>query len=71
MIEFSTQFGAAAAQPAQLLGLAELVSQSVAITDNLENAVGTCFLEHLRQIDRQGHLWKCLSPEVRAYLRAH
>src|SRR5688572_23076487 len=71
MIEFSGQFNAAAAQSAQLSGLASLVSQSVATTDSLENAVGTCFLEHLRQVDRQGRLWKCLSPDVRAYIRAN
>jgi hypothetical protein len=58
MFEFSGQFDAAAAQRAQLSGLASLVNQAVATTDGLENAVGTCFLEHLRQIDRQGRLWK-------------
>ena len=71
MREFSSYFEAPAAEPSQLAGLASLISQCVAVPDELENAVGTCFLEHLRQTDRCGTLWKCLSPDVKAYVRAH
>lgn len=71
MSDFSSSFNASSAEQSQLAGLASLISQCVAIPDRLENAVGTCFLEHLRQIDGGAFLWKCLSPEVKAYVRTH
>ena len=70
MIEFSCAFDASASTQSQLTGLASLMSQCVTATDKLENAVGTCFLEHLRQIDRRRIFWKCLSPDVRSYVQA-
>ena len=71
MREFAYSFRAATSTRAQLIDLASLVGQATAETDTLENAVGTCFLEHLHQIDRQGMLWEYLSPEVKAYVRRH
>jgi hypothetical protein len=71
MMEFASFFRAAAAKPAQLSGLASLMGQCVAATDELENAVGTCFLEHVRQTDRPGIFWKCLSPDVKTYIQTH
>lgn len=71
MQEFSSSFRAASTEPSQLAGLACLIGQCVSARDDLENAVGTCFLEHLRQIDKGGLLWKRLSPEVRAYVGGH
>ena len=71
MREFSSSFSAASAEPSQLTGLASLIGECIAASDDLENAVGTCFLEHLRQIDKGGLLWKRLSPEVKAYVGAH
>lgn len=71
MREFSSSFKAAEATPQQLTGLSSLLSEVVTATDELENAVGTCFLEHLRQIDPRGILWACLAAEVRNYVRTH
>jgi hypothetical protein len=42
----------------QLASLGELLNEAVAVNDNLENAVATCMLEHLRQING----YKALSP---------
>lgn len=70
MREFSSAFRAASTKPPQLAGLASLVGQCVSASDELENAVDTCLLEHLRQIDKGGVLWAYLSPEVRAHVRA-
>ncbi|MGH6862106.1 MAG: hypothetical protein ACRECY_17795 [Phyllobacterium sp.] len=66
---FASSFDASTARPSQLAGLARLIGHCVAFPDRLENAVGTCFLEHLHQIDGQGVLWKFLSPDVVAYMR--
>lgn len=71
MLEFSSSFNANAADPSQLAGLATLLNQCVGVPDSLENAVGTCFLEHLHQIDKHRVLWKRLPPDVKAHLRAH
>jgi hypothetical protein len=71
MIEFCGWFRAAAATESQLTGLGSLMSHCVATTDSLENAVGTCFLEHLRRIDRRRLLWKCLPQDVKSYVRTH
>jgi hypothetical protein len=69
VIEFSSSFDASASTQSQLTGLASLMSLCVAAKDELENAVGTCFLEHLRQLDRRRILWKYLSPDVRSYVQ--
>jgi hypothetical protein len=71
LMEFSGSFDAASAEPSQLAGLASLLRQCVAVPDCLENAAGTCFLEHLHQTDKRGLLWKLLSPVVFAYVRIH
>lgn len=71
MREFLTSFRPAEREEKQLNRLASLVSQCVSMTDDLENAVGTCFLEHLRQVDKGRAFWKYLSPEVKEYVRAH
>ena len=42
----------------QLKKLAHFINGAVAVDDNLENAVGTCFLEHLHQV----RSYKILAP---------
>ena len=42
----------------QLSALGRLLDDAVTVDDNLENAVATCLLEHLRQINA----YKLLSP---------
>jgi len=42
----------------QLKKLAHFINDAVAVDDNLENAVSTCFLEHLRQV----RSYKILAP---------
>ncbi|QOV93023.1 hypothetical protein [Novosphingobium sp. ES2-1] len=69
MFEFSSYFVAASANPAQLQWLARLIEECIAIDDSLENAIGTCFLEHLPAIDREGHLTRHFSPAVKHYIR--
>ncbi len=49
----------------QLKGLASLLYEAVSIADDLENAVSTCFLEHLRQIGA----YKKLAPYLRGVTR--
>ena len=69
MIAFASWFDAKAAKPSQLSGLAALIGHCVSIPNHLENAVATCLLEHLHQIDKQGILGKFLSLDVVTYLR--
>ena len=69
MREFSS-FDFTSGTERQLTGLAALRRECVAETDLLENACGTCFLEHLRQIDKRKALWNVLPAEVQAYVRA-
>jgi hypothetical protein len=42
----------------QIKALARFINEVVAVDDNLENAVGTCFLEHLHQV----RSYKVLAP---------
>lgn len=42
----------------QIRNLARFINDAVAVDDNLENAVGTCFLEHLHQV----RSYKILAP---------
>jgi hypothetical protein len=42
----------------QLTSLGQLLDEAVMVDDQLENAVSTCMLEHLRQING----YKALSP---------
>jgi hypothetical protein len=53
----------------QLKGLGALLSDAVELDDDLENAVSTCFLEHLRQIGGYRALAPFLSE--RAKERTH
>ncbi len=70
MLEFSGQFRADRATEAQLDGLVELIEQAVTIDDEIENAIATCFLEHLHQIDRSNTLYRRLSAKARRRTRA-
>ena len=60
MIDFTTYFGGHrdTFTETQLRKLAHFINDVVAVDDNLENAVSTCLLEHLRQIDS----YKILAP---------
>ena len=68
---FTEYFGAeqSHASEKQLVALGGLIDEAVAVDDVLENAVSTCMLEHLRQIDA----YKALSPHLsrRAKDRTH
>ena len=60
MIDFSTYFGINrdTFTESQLRKLAQFINDAVAVDDNLENAMSTCFLEHLRQT----RSYKLLAP---------
>ena len=60
MIPFTHYFGGAqrALSVRQLRELGMLLNDAVELDDDLENAVSTCFLEHLRQYDG----YKALAP---------
>jgi len=60
MIPFSQYFGAVrdSFSETQLKNLGQLLNEAVEVDDDLENAVSTCFLEHLQQIDS----YKLLAP---------
>ena len=72
MREFTCSFGKAASSlsETQLRGLGDLINVSVAVTDDLENAVSTCFLEHLHQVHALKPLWPYLSARARAECHA-
>lgn len=55
MMEFTVFFGRAAqsASAKQLRALSELILEATAHPGELENAIGTCFLEHLHQIQAE------------------
>jgi hypothetical protein len=67
MMPFTQYFGTARGSitPEQLRALASLVNQAVSLDDDLENAVSTCFLEHLRQIRSFQTLAPFLSQRAR------
>ena len=52
MTDFTTYFGGNrdTFSESQLRKLALFINNAVSVGDNLENAIGTCFLEHLRQV---------------------
>jgi hypothetical protein len=54
----------------QLKALGELLSEAVAVDDLFENAVSTCLLEHLGQIERYWMLAPYLSPLAKRKCRA-
>ena len=60
MSDFTTYFSGNrdTLSESQLRKLAQFINDAVAVDDNLENAVGTCFLEHLRQV----RSYKILAP---------
>ena len=60
MLPFTQYFGGArdSFSEMQLRNLGQLLNEAVAVDDDLENAVSTCFLEHLRQIGS----YKSLAP---------
>lgn len=49
----------------QLKSLGSLINEAVAMDDVLENAVSTCMLEHLRQIEAYKALSPYLSPKAK------
>ncbi|HEX3104515.1 MAG TPA: hypothetical protein VHQ22_08705 [Terriglobales bacterium] len=71
MRNFTEYFGAegSTASERQLRALGGLIDEAVAVDDQLENAVSTCMLEHLRQIKA----YKILSPYLsrKAKQRTH
>ena len=68
MRRFADYFGSAGTDISdrQARSLGGLLDQAVASDDVLENAVSTCFLEHLRQMDRYEVLALHLSRRVKA-----
>ena len=68
-LSFLPYLGRAAATPKQFCRLAALVNAEVDKGGDSENAVATCFLEHLRQVG----LTKALRPSLSAQgrLRLH
>ena len=58
MLRFTPYFGPASA--ADLASLGALVDRAIAVDGPLENAMATCFLEHLRQVDA----WLALRPHL-------
>jgi hypothetical protein len=62
MLRFTPYFGKAAslARADDLAGLAALIDRAVAVEGPLENAVATCFLEHLGQVGA----WRLLRPHL-------
>jgi hypothetical protein len=68
MREFMYSFSNAtnSLSPAQLHKIGNLINEAVERNDNLENAVVTCFLEHLHQVRALKVLWPYLSPKARA-----
>ena len=49
----------------QIKSLAHFINEAVAVDDKLENAVGTCFLEHLRQVSSYKVLASFLSRKAK------
>jgi hypothetical protein len=67
MLEFTPHFGSAAStySERQLRALADIVNQVVADGGTIENAVSTCFLEHMYQINVRKVLAPYLSGEAK------
>jgi|SRR6187402_2576110 len=68
--EFTVFFGIefSSASIAQIQALGTLINEATAKPSTLENAFGTCFLEHARQIGAAPTLGPYLSPIARALL---
>lgn len=72
MQRFAVYFGCEqdSLSPRQIVELAELANEAVTVDDVLENAFGTCFLEHLHQIDGYKTLAPHLSAKAKSECRA-
>jgi hypothetical protein len=72
MLEFVSYFakGLAGFSEKQLQRLAIVINDSVSKPGPVENAVSTCFLEHLHQIHAEKALRPFLSSEAKAKSRA-
>ena len=71
-IEFASFFGSASFQSStkQLQSIAALINSAIETPGALENAVSTCFLEHLVQIDGTKSLHPYLSKQALVQVRA-
>jgi hypothetical protein len=67
MLPFAEYFGVArdTLSERQLRNLGRLLNEAVAVDDDLENAVSTCFLEHLRQTGSYKSLAPFLSKQAK------
>ena len=54
----------------QLARFGNWINEAVSVDDELENAVSTCLLEHLHQMDAKEVLWPYLSQRARRECRA-
>ena len=72
LLAFTPFFGAKAdsVPAAQLRSFGALVSEAVTQIGPLENAFGTCLLEHLHQIHTKHVLWPYLSARARELTHA-
>jgi len=72
MIPFTQYFGTnqATFSDRQMSALGTFLNRAVEFDDALENAVATCFLEHLRQINGYAALSPHLAAEAKSRTRA-
>jgi hypothetical protein len=72
MQQFTIYFGCNRSQFSvrQLESLGQFLDEAVSVNDDLENAVSTCMLEHLRQIDSYKTLAPYISKETKLRTRA-
>jgi len=72
MFVFTPYFGAHSKEftVTQLRQLADMINRSVEESDDLENALSTCFLEHLHQIGSERLLKPYLNEPAKGKLRA-
>jgi hypothetical protein len=71
MIDFASYFGSGERfSQAQIKSVGAFVNEAVMADDDLENAVCTCFLEHLRQSRGCKALAPHLSPRAKAKTHA-
>lgn len=54
----------------QVKALARFINEAIAVPDDLENAVSTCFLEHLHQVSSYNVLAPFLSREAKGKTHA-
>lgn len=64
MLDFLVYWGAIArtATDSQIIELARIINESVNIGGDIENAIDTCFLEHLSQVRGLKPIERYLSP---------